>query len=224
MSSSIEIIFNILPGYWILTRLNVTKYNALRDSGYHILFKSTIVGGILYFFLLLIVKPNFPLVPPEVFSIKLSVEEIVLIFSSVVAFFIPLIGNIFYNDDKATKRAAKLNSDVIELLIIESLENQTPVELSLSNDKCYVGYVLNTQASRQRESDIALVPIASGYRDKESRELVLTTNYTSVIANFITKKPDSHKFVDFRIVIRMSEILSARFFDLEIYEYFQNID
>ena len=127
-----------------------------------------------------------------------------------------------YNDDKATRRVAEQNSDVIELLITESLEKSLPVEFSLSNSKCYIGLVVESQFSRKRESDLVLVPIASGYRDKNNCELVLTTNYTPIILEFMENYPGQYEYDDFRIVIRMSELTSAHFFHPEVYERFQS--
>lgn len=37
-----------LGGYWLLTRLYYTRYGVLRDSGYHVLFKSAIAGCSLF--------------------------------------------------------------------------------------------------------------------------------------------------------------------------------
>ena len=152
-----------------------------------------------------------------------SVSSIREFFILLVSVFLALFGtkaeNKIYNRNKALKRMAELNQDVFGLLIIESLEKQHSVEFSLTNGKCYVGYVIKSQLSRHPDSDIALIPIASGYRNKETRELLLTTNYIPVIREFTKSRkiPD-----DFRIVIRMSEITSVRFFDFDVYDEFKN--
>ena len=35
-------------GYWFLTHFNYTRFQSVRDSGYHVLFRSAVVGIVLY--------------------------------------------------------------------------------------------------------------------------------------------------------------------------------
>lgn len=72
------------------------------------------------------------------------------------------------------------------------------------------------------ESDIALIPVASGYRKEDTHELEITTNYAPVLWEFLEKHGASGLvYEDFRVVIPMSEIVSARIFDPDVYELFQ---
>ena len=213
----------LLCGYWFLTHCNFTKYRSLRESGYHILFRSTIVGFglfILSHLIVQIVEHVFPfdriflawqnLVPIE--------SSLTLIFTGFFAGVLPIVFNSFYNEIEAARKVAERNGDFIELLIDQSINQESFVELSLRSGKCYVGYVIESQLPRHSESDIVLVPIASGYRNLETRELEITTHYSSIIEQFQNKKKE-----DFRIVIPMSEIVSARLFDEEVYSYFQEV-
>ena len=101
-------------------------------------------------------------------------------------------------------------------MIDQAINEELPLELSLRSEKSYVGYVIESQLARQSEVDIVLVPIASGYRKMETRELEITTHYSSIIKEFNKKV-----IKDFRIVIPMSELVSARLFDREVYARFQ---
>ena len=225
MIPSVEFLFSVLLGYWVITHLNITKFKALRETGYHLLFNSTIVGVVIFGLVSTILSIGETIISDEIdifYSYFPDEFSVAMCLGVVAAFLGPPIWNIFYDVDKATRRAAELNNDVIGLLVIESLEKPSLVELTLSNNKCYVGYVVGSQASRQRESDIALVPLLSGYRDKNTRELFFTTNYTDVISEFTNRESDKRKYDDFRIVVRMSEITSARFFDLEVYKKFES--
>ena len=133
---------------------------------------------------------------------------------------LPILFNIFYSKQIATKKVAELNGDVIELLIDESVGRDLPIHLSLRSGKSYIGYVIESQFIWQNDPDIALIPIASGYRDKKTQKLVLTTYYSSIIYEFAVASV-SKNINDFRIVIPMSEVISARYFDEEIYDRFQ---
>ena len=118
---------------------------------------------------------------------------------------------------------ARESGDLIELLISESIEQQKLVEFSLRSGKSYIGFALESGITRQGESDIALIPTASGYRDKDSQELKITTEYARVIQESLEEqsKSPSLTYRDFQIIIPISEIVSARVFYLEVYERFQ---
>ena len=78
----------------------------------------------------------------------------------------------------------------------------------------------------QREgSDIAIIPIASGYRDKDTQKLEITTNYAPVIQEYLKEDEapvSSPNYEDFRVVIPRSEIVSARLFMQEVYQRFRD--
>ena len=77
---------------------------------------------------------------------------------------LPIIGNQFYGEEKAARRAATESGDLIELLTAKSIDDQRLIELSLRSGKSYIGFALESGITRQGESDIALIPMASGYR------------------------------------------------------------
>ena len=144
-------------------------------------------------------------------------NSVVLTFTIILAALLPLVFNFSYKEIKAARKVAEQNGDFIELLIDQAISEDLPVELSLRSGKSYVGYVIESQLARQSEVDIVLVPIASGFRKTETRELEITIHYSSVIKEF-----DKKVIRDFRIVIPMSELISARLFDREVYARFQS--
>ena len=144
-----------------------------------------------------------------------------LTISIFIALVLPEIWNRFLDQDRATKRSAKRTNDVIKLLMIQSIEQVIPVEFTLKNDKCYIGLIIQSDMTRRKEPDIAIVPILSGYRDSTTRELVITTNYSPTIKEFVDIDPRKYKHDDFRVIIRMSDIATARLFYPEVYEQFQ---
>ena len=212
----------LLCGYWFLTHCNFTKFHTLRESGYHVLFRSAIAGLGLFAFsylVLRIVNHVFPtnqtiLEWRNWIPIENSVALTITIFISAC---LPLVFNCFYDEIRSARKVAKRNGDFIELLIDQSLNDILPVEVSLRSGKSYIGYVIESQLAQQSEVDIVLVPIASGYRKLETRELEITIHYSSIILEFENKD-----ITDFRIVIPMSEIVSARLFDDGVYERFQD--
>ena len=65
------------------------------------------------------------------------------------------------------------------------------------------------------DGDVAIVPIASGYRHNETQELVITTNYAPTISEL-----DSHELRNLKVAFPAREIVSARLFDQAIYMSF----
>lgn len=146
-------------------------------------------------------------------------NSIALTFTIFMAVLLPLVFNLSYDEIKSARKVAKQNGDFIELLIDHAIVEELPVELSLRSGKSYVGYVIESQLAKQSDVDIVLVPIASGYRKTETRELEITTHYSSIVKEFSKKV-----IKDFRIVIPMSELISARLFDREVYARFQDTE
>ena len=99
------------------------------------------------------------------------------------------------------------------------------VEVTLKSNKSYVGYVRDSGVTTHRtDPNITLIPMISGYRDPETRELRLTTSYGERIAEFLSKENRQKslwKFEDFQVALPFSEIVSARLFDPEVYSLFQ---
>ena len=213
-----------LGGYWFLTHLHYTRFRAVRDSGYHVLFQSALVGGVLFVIaqaaliglnhlfpqIAAVWKPYFPV--PYSDAVMLSV---------LLGLALPVLGNLIYGSDQAALRAAKRSGDLIELLISESINERKLVEMSLRSGKSYIGFALDSGITRQGEADVSLVPFASGYRDKDTQELEVTTNYSPVIEEYIGQSSDIGD-EDFRIVIPISEVVSVRFFFPEAYKRFQS--
>ena len=215
-----------LGGYWFLTHLHFTRYGALRDSGYHVFFRAALAGGILAAFarvIVLFLNHYFPQINEVWGPYAPFPYSGTAVLSLLLGFVLPFVGNRFYSKEKAARRVARGSGDLIELLISESIEQQKLVEISLRSGKSYIGFALESGITRQGESDIALIPTASGYRDKDSQELNITTEYARVIQESLEEqsKSPSLTYRDFQIIIPISEIVSARVFYLEVYERFQ---
>ena len=214
----------VVSGYWFLKHLYLTRYSLLRDSGYHVFFRAVIAGAILAFMSHLIIffvlNPYFPKLS-EFWSMFIPISYSgTAMLTFLLAFVLPCIGNQLYDKEEAARRAALDSGDLIELLIAESIEDQRLIELSLRSRKSYIGFALESGITRQGESDIALIPIASGYRNKDTHELEITTNYATAVKESLEKMSDL-ELNDFRIVLPMTEIISARVFHPEAYGRFR---
>ncbi len=213
-----------LGGYWFLTHLHFTRYEALRDSGYHVFFRAAFAGGILAgaaHLIFLFLNRYFPWVDPaweSYASISYSPRAILL--SAVLGFALPCVGNRFYSEERAARRSDERAGNLIELLVAESIEHQKLVEISLKNRKVYVGFALKSGKVSHGKSDVENVPMMSGYRDGDTQDLEITTNYAPVIRKSL-EESFGLVYEDFRVVIPMTEISSARVFLPRAYKLFQ---
>ena len=212
-----------LGGYWLRKHLHLTRFQAVRESGYHILFDSVIAGVFLLGLANLAILGLNQLSPKVAIFWETNVpspltEEGAL--SLIFGFLLPVMGNLTYTSSRAARRAAATSGDFIELILADSVENQKPVEISLKSRKSYIGLALDSGLLIQGESDISLVPILSGYRHSDTQELKITTNYaTAILQSFEAKSETSYE--DLQIVIPFSEIASIRLFVLEIFNLLQ---
>ena len=213
----------ILSGYWFLTHLYYTNYNVVRASGYHVFFQSAIAGGLLFVFAQMII-----------FLLKLCVADNAIFISSALAsnsapfigsalsgFVLPSMGNRFYGREKSAARIAEINGYRLDLLLAQSVKEQEFVELSLRSRKSYIGLILGSEITRHGEPDIALIPLVSGYRDKDTLELEFTTNYAPAIKKSL-EDVSGLQHEDFQIVISRNEVVSARIFHPDVPGIFQD--
>ena len=109
-----------------------------------------------------------------------------LVCTIIVTYVVPFVFNLFVSKRKAAKKVATKNGDFFKLLIQQAVDNNLPVELSLLSGKSYVGFVesfrivIENPSVKKFGDDVVLMPTLSGYRKEETRELVFTTNYSSI--------------------------------------------
>lgn len=152
--------------------------------------------------------------------------------SALLGLLLPVVINLIidyrYDGDGkeyAAERAAEESSDLIELLLAESMKRQVHVELSLRSGKSYIGLALKTGLGVNSESDIAIIPMLSGYRRQDTHELEITTDYAPVIWDFLERDDPGFglAYEDFRVIVPLAEVVSARLFDEDLYHHFQAV-
>lgn len=216
-----------LGGYWFLRKFHFMRYSLLRESGYHVLFKSAVVG----LFLVLIARvlivflfnPFIPYLGEFWKSFAPSNYSGTASLSALLGFALPYVSNWFYTKEKAIRRAEKESGHLTELLIREINERGELAEISLKNRKTYIGFILESGMTGHEESDIAVLPVNSGYRKEDTLELKITTDYLPLVLDFLETQlvEEELREEDFRVVIPISEIVSVRIFDPDLYELFQ---
>ena len=207
-----------LGGYWVLSHALVSRYWVARQTGYKLFFSAAIAGVLLLFAARLVavfLSGNLaePMVAWWRSFAPFDYAGTVLI-SVLLAVVAPAVANIFSDKTKCAMRTANANGDLIECLMQEAIDSNGGmlVEVSTKSSKCYIGFAQESGVAATTESDIAISPIASGYRDSETRVLKVTTNYDPTL---LGADLDAE---DFRVLIPLSEVASARRFDPDAYE------
>lgn len=119
-----------------------------------------------------------------------------------------------------------------ERLIFRAIKRVMPLYLTLRNNKVYVGYVIRTIDPANERKEIRILPLLSGYRDKDNCRVYFTTKYDKIYRSIkeqqegnLPEDDVSHlAYGDFEIVIPVSEIITSSLFDLSAYNRFSPAD
>ena len=102
------------------------------------------------------------------------------------------------------------------LTFVDDAQDSRVVCITLSSGKVYIGFCVGgNNVTHGNLEHIKIIPIRSGYRDKDKQELKIKNNYEEY---FLKQNVDISEFV---IVIPTSEITSYQNFDLAAYEAIQ---
>ena len=123
---------------------------------------------------------------------------------------------------------AESNSDLIEVLLDDAMQGDWYVELALETGKSYVGLPVRTAyATSSEAADVELIPLFSGDRTGETRELRLTRYCGDDIRRLVDDPTGLRERLsprDFRVVIPLREVVTARLFDPDVYQQMNPAD
>lgn len=109
----------------------------------------------------------------------------------------------------------KKEDGILNIAIRSMVENKT-VKISLKSRKVYVGFIKGEYLNGTDLDNIVILPMLSGYRDKDKLRVSFDCNYMTVyLENNITNLDD------FRLVIKMDEVESISLFDVSYYKKFE---
>jgi len=218
----------LAAGYLVLRFDPQWRFFIARDSGYHILFKSALVGlvfGALARASVMAANAAAPslgtgwkLVAPDPYSGTVALS-LALAALTVMARrrFPPSASTI---RDQARRSAAQ-DHDHFELLVDEALgagpESIRLIELTLESRKVYVGFILQSDPPVGPRLSVKMIPILSGFRDEVHLGVQLTHNY----ARTLDMHPEQLARAEhLSVIIPSATIRSARLFDAELYRRF----
>lgn len=223
----------VIVGYFILIYSHYFKYNTQRLAQNRIIFESVSVALIILtsgFIVRAFIEAMFPEFTPWLIE-KLKFIPIkkvdyfwTIVFSCLITIIFTLLTNayLFWKFEKFQMIgwAVDKNGDEIERLFKQSVDEALFIQITLKNDKVYIGYS-EIIPIPQKTNYLTLTPILSGYRD-DKKQLHITTDYFKVVEEFIEKLDNKEKSVTLNtdVIIKQDEILTASIYEQDIFDKF----
>jgi len=228
------ILIPVLGGFVFVKYSYLTSFRAVRDNGYVILFKSSVVGLTSYGLSFLIWRAAIldentnPKVPEliEILHKFLAYPELLPAILSLAFIGITLaICNYILDKDEMKKRVIRQDDDAFEMTLLQSYDKNSNVLITLDSRKVYVGKVTDTYFRVNDEiRSVMLNPLSSGYRDPNKFEIEFTTYYGMIYKQIIENPGDYEvKISDFSVAIRYDKIVSVSPFDPKTYTKFREL-
>jgi hypothetical protein len=117
-------------------------------------------------------------------------------------------------------------SNSLKQLFYRSLVEKKLLEVSLSSGKSYIGWIVSQPPTLESaDGYFVILPAMSGYRNKDTKKLEITTRYEQTIRSTSDEAErlgrPAPSFEDFQKVLPISGVNSAGLFDPEAYDQFQ---
>ncbi|MBV6647288.1 MAG: hypothetical protein KI790_17650 [Cyclobacteriaceae bacterium] len=216
-------------GYYILTRFIPLRYKQQRLDRQRLVFGSVLLGllsisltfacrYLISIYNLQVIDTLYRYVPIKIPFLGTTIASLVL-----TIIWVELMNvAIFRNREVWVRRAIKSVGNEFELLLVHAVEESKLVEFTLENNKFYIGWIKELPIP-SISSYIRIYPYVSGYRD-EHKQFNFTTDYSSVYAGYIEREEIQNiDELDVDLIIPISRIMSASYFDLEMFERFSDI-
>lgn len=246
MDVTVLLFLPLVGGYAFARTCNVTRYLSAREEGHRLYFRAAFFGvglfvvvAVVRFWLITkfawyrdIEKELRDILMPYLYvkdSTKTDPFPIALIALFALVAGGPLgkaLNVIFW---KGRFLAKAIEGDYLEVLLSRAATIRMPVSMTLKSRKVYVGFVLQTLDPVKDRKWITILPLLSGYRDKDTSRLVFVTNYQDVYGNNrpvdgaakLPKPLDHLAPTDFEITIPVGELQSVNLFDVVAYKAFK---
>ncbi|HFS8191264.1 hypothetical protein IT786_18695 [Enterobacter hormaechei] len=116
-----------------------------------------------------------------------------------------------------------VGDNALENMLMEASATQMPIIATLKSRKFYVGFVFCPAFEHGTFDYLELLPLLSGYRDKDKLTITITTKYNEHYekSGILNGKSDL-ELSDFRVLIPKAEIENISFFDFDTYSVFKS--
>ena len=233
-----SVLIPALSGYVYLRTSYKFRSQINRESGYHVLFRSALIGIFSYPVAYLIAwflssyLPNNLVTYFQFLTDWISIESIPSIYFQFFTGWISIglcwgvarVRNRRSDKEEVEAEVAAEMGDFLSLLMRDCNKSDQMMEITLKNRKVYVGIPISSPGPKlSTDQFIRILPFMSGYRDKETLKPHYDTHYDWI------SQPSDEKYLrnvlglesgDFAVTIARKEIVSARLFNDEVHTRF----
>ena len=133
-----------------------------------------------------------------------------------VAIFSATIWNLFVSREEGRESAVETDGDSLMSLMQRAVKEERMLSITLESRKWYAGYLINTPDLRPSEKYFSLLPVLSGYRDKDTLEARRTLRYDRIYEKMAYDHGVAAE--DFVITLPLASVRTANLFDLTVYQ------
>lgn len=219
LSPPLIIVFVAASGYVFCNWCNLLKYDVLRDTGQRLYLTAALSGSVVYIATFLLFRLQEwlwidllrlePIIP-----IRISLESYIAQLSLGLSFLATFLINLSPSITARTLERVWRKND-IDALCAEAASGIKPLSVTLDNRKVYIGLMADSPEPG-KDANLTILPLYSGYRDKDTLEMTLTRKYKSVdalLAELIDTNGEvsdevASKLDEYRVVIPRSRIVT----------------
>jgi len=202
----------LIAGYWFVHFCYYFHFRSQRLDGYRLLIESAIAGTFLLFLGRLITfgvsatafghwfRPIWASFAPVDFS-GTGAATLALGMAAPIA-----VNRWLVTKEDARARAIGKHGNNFLRLTFNAQVRERTISVTLDNRKTYIGYMVDAPSLDPNDSYVRLLPLLSGYRDKDTLELKFTTTYSDFYG-------DDAEPLDFTVAFPIAQVRMASFFD-----------
>jgi hypothetical protein len=217
----------LLGGYIFIKKSTWYRFYSIRYNAQEILLSSA-VAGLIGVTVAFIITTTGVAVFPDIYEWWKRYIYFDFLGTAILAF-TTLVGagtipNRWINEEGKIKEIIREDNDGIEQILLKALEEAKLVSITLKSGKVYVGFISHNFFNPWSElRSVKIIPVQSGFRDKDDHHIEFTTYYEEVI-KYTEKSQDIDMDIeDFQMGIPMQEIVTINIFDPRVYEKFTPI-
>lgn len=244
------VVFVLISGYLFVSFSTYQKYITSREDGHRYYFRCGAFGilfsliGVFFFVILdtfnlpTLLLSNFDTSIEQLTSVTKIAQtlqdylSLKFIFGTGLAVFIAplaaMVDNFFRTQENSRARVHKTKSPALERFLFDCGKNLQTVLITLGSRKVYVGLVNDIPIESGDVEHFTILPILSGYRDKDTLTVNFTTNYYLHYERNLDSAGNPLNgsgacFDDFIEMITVSEIDHLGSFDIDTYKQFVDL-
>lgn len=214
----------VLIGYGLLSRLRYNKPRLVALPNYAIFYESSIVGGVIFVLMWVVIATVKVTVLDCDLARVLKNQECwlekhypypfsdVLVASAVFAFIVWSIDHWINSEQEVMEKLAR-DRGWMENFILDALNYRYLVQITTVRRKVYVGWIQEGPGASPnddgRVEDIAMVPLYSGHRSRETQAVRIDSNYSSAIQETVMTKLSEEERRDEDLVNKVLDELSV---------------